>query len=609
MYNDRRKKIIKISLVIIGIIILVLLYLFFINKKTNSEENTRGKFFLDLGSLITGKKQSPDGISQTGGTDTEDNKGDNSQDNGLKNNSPFVIAGLPSPTPIAQNIGGGFGTNNIDLLPNGENPNNCIGCINPGPGDEPIINSDSDSSSVFISAVPSSVHKNDEVTISWDSYNVRSCSASSFPTKSGWSGAIAKTGTKSLTINTPTTFVIKCITTTSSVQASDSVSIVPDEIPVCDTNNCSQEEPGYEEVVSVVMSASPYMVSKDSTSNLTWDSENANTCTAESIPLQNDWRGIINQPEGDTNVTLRTTPITYILTCTDGKTTGQTDVTISVDTSGIGDVDLGDEPTNLCDQLGQEKNPLCLAKDISSEEEARMLILTDEEQAILDSLMKEVAIMSPTLPSNQTSSNLNISTQTYRTILNDTQINASACYDLTQDGSKNQNLIDALWERQIAGRRDGGSLPKSVVSNYPVQKPSATLLQKYRTLAQKPEYSWTRDDFSIDYGDGDRFSESGANSADNADYNNLGDPGYKFCPGRRYTALYGSVAGHGQQWGGEQLEGTFIFPPLLTSCYLMNAYKTDEDDAQKGIYDKVPGYGRMKEQVEYGSDTKGIKIY
>lgn len=477
-----QKQKIKKILIIIGIILVIVFVFFLFSKKINQNNNkeTKGKSFLDLGSLFTGKRQSPEGVNQTN-NDNIGTSGDNKDLN--KKNTPFVVAGLPTPTPIAQNIGGGFGTNDINLIPTGENPNNCIGCNDyppnptdptdptepPGPG--------SGFSSVFINAVPSSIHKDDEVTVSWDSYNVNVCTASSFPVITDWNGRVAKTGNKSFTIKTPTTFVVKCTTNTTSVQASDSVAVVPKDIPVCDTNECSKEDPIYNTIVSVVMEASPYIVNKNTTSNLTWDSENATSCNAHSIPQKDDWKGLIGDNEGDANVLLGEEPTTYVLTCTDGKTTGQTDLTISIDTSGIGDADIKDDPVDLCSKAGEEQNPLCKAKDIDYEAEVKMLLLTDEEQSELDTLMKEIAIMSPTLPSNQTVANLDVSREIYDTINSDTKKDIQACFILNKDPI----LIDALWERGMAGRRQSDPKIKDEwIKKYPQGFPSQTILAKYR---------------------------------------------------------------------------------------------------------------------------------
>jgi len=579
MYNDRRKKIIRISLIVLGVIILVLLYLFINNKQQQTNTSgTKSNFFLDLGSLITGTRPSPNGVPLV--TDTEKPSGDTPI-----SGAPFVSSGLPSPTPIAQNIGGGFGTNNGSLFPDGQDPNNCIGCNNVG-------DTEINSSYVYINAVPSAIHQGDEITVSWESANVSSCTATSYPVISGWSGNIEKNGNKYFSLKKPTTFIIRCTTTTGTVQASDSVSVLADDVPLCEQDNTCFTGDENSKYVSVVMNASPYMVEPGDTSLLMWNTENATMCNANSVPLRDDWRGLIPQHAGETNIILPSTPVTYILTCTDGKTTGQTDVTISVDTSGIWDgKGTGDDPIDLCNQSGQETNPLCLVRDVPYEEEEKRLILTDEEQATLDSLMKEVAVMSPTLPSNQTASSLDISTQTYKIILSDTKINMDACYDLTQNTSTNQDLIDALYERQMIGRRINPSLPESVINKYQVKLPSEKVLQKYRDYARSPGNTWR-----------------------NKRTNGEGD-----CPGNRIMTQYRS---DGIGWWSlitqelkiASIQGTFVFPWLADDCYIMNGrfYQTDTEedrDDANDIYKNIPGFGRMQEQVEYLSDEKGIKIY
>ncbi len=603
--ETKRKKIILISVISIIIIVIVFIFIRSRQQNTTQEGNTGFKKFLDLGSLFTGKRQTPDGINQTNNNNTGNDNNDEDLGNELNNskNTPFVIAGLPTPTPIAQNIGGGFGTNDINLIPTGENPNNCISCNDypANPTEQP--GSGDGFSSVFINAVPSSIHKNDEVTVSWDSYNVNVCTASSFPIITGWNGRIAKTGNKSFSIKTPTTFVVKCTTSTTSVQASDSVAIVPDEVPVCDTNNCSTEDPIYNTIVSVVMEASPYLVNKNTTSNLTWDSENATSCNAHSIPQKDDWKGLIGDNEGDANVLLGEEPTTYVLTCTDGKTTGQTDVTISVDTSGIGDTDIGDDPVDLCSKAGEEQNPLCKARDIDYEEEIKMLILTEEEESRLEALMKEVAIMSPTLPSNQTASSIEISTRTYRTILDDINKNVNSCYELT----RNQQLIDALWERGIAGRRN--QLPFGHVKNkgwtikYPQMWPSQNLINKYKSAS-----SLIVAGKKTSLADGGLFINSYA-----VNYwmqeNNRRDAGLQ--PAKQLTI---------QEVNSNpslipELD-TFITPSIFETIERLEGPSGDQEDtdccayrSKVIMYEWWPYYWRMQQQVEYGANTKGVKIY
>jgi hypothetical protein len=605
--ETKRKKIILISAISIIIIVIVFIFIRLRQQNTNQEGNSGFKKFLDLGSLFTGKRQTPDGVNQANNGDKE-NSNNNEDGNNINNrkNTPFVIAGLPTPTPIAQNIGGGFGTNDINLIPTGENPNNCISCndypVNPtDPTEQP--GSGDGFSSVFINAVPSSIHKDDEVTVSWDSYNVNVCTASSFPVITGWNGRVAKTGNKSFAIKTPTTFVVKCTTNTTSVQASDSVAVVPKDIPVCDTNECSIEDPIYNTLVSVVMEASPYLVNKNTTSNLTWDSENATSCNAHSIPQKNDWKGLIEDNEGDANVLLGEEPTTYVLTCTDGKTTGQTDLTISIDTSGIGDTDIGDDPVDLCSKAGEEQNPLCKAKDIDYEGEIKMLILTEEEESRLEALMKEVAVMSPTLPSNQTASSIEISTRTYRTILDDINKNINSCHELT----RNQQLIDALWERGIAGRRN--QLPFGQVKNkgwtikYPQMWPSQNLINKYKSASSL-----------IVAGKKTSLAEGGLfiNSyAVNYWMNGVNRMVAGLVPARQLTI---------QEVNADpslipELD-TFITPPIFETIERLEGPAGDQEDtdccayrSKVIMYEWWPYYWRMQEQVEYGANTKGVKIY
>lgn len=557
MYNDRRKKIIRISLIVVGVIIIVLVYLFIKNKQeAGKTTETKGNFFLDLGSLITGKRQSPNGASLIPNSDGlgNSNNGDLGTNNTTGSGSAFVSGGLPEPTPIAQNIGGGFGTNNRDLFPDGENPNNCIGCSNITPEELPVDPKEVVDSYVYINAVPSAIHKDDEVTVTWDSSNVNACFATSFPAAPGWNGSISKSGVKYFSLNKPTTFIIKCSTTSGAVQASDSVSVLADDVPLCkEDNTCFLGDGDTSKYVSVVMEASPYIVESGGTSLLAWDTENTTMCNANSVPLRDDWKGLVPQRAGETDIILPNTPVTYILTCTDGKTTGQTDVTISIDTSLIDDGrGFGDDPIDLCSRSGQETNPLCLVRDISIDEEERVLILTDKEQAILDSLMKEVAIMSPTLPSNQTSSNLNISTQSYKNILSNINVDLDACYAL----NKNPKYTDAAFERRIAGRRDPIDNASYLIEKYGWITPSKSLLDRYKAI---PDWSW-------------------------------GKPCIKE---RDYVPTAAN---------------TFVLSELYTTCYLAYGNKEGHiggDGDNKDLadrepnYEKAPHYERMKIEVEF----------
>src|SRR3989344_4675262 len=124
---------------------------------------------------------------------------------------------------------------------------------------------------VTLSANPSSVDYGDSSVVSWSSTNATSCSA--MGGTGGWPGLKATSGffTTGSLFNT-TTFSITC--SNSSGSDSDSETI----------NVGSQEQNP-----SVDLSANPTSVNFGGSSVLTWDSDNATSCTASGG--RNGWSG------------------------------------------------------------------------------------------------------------------------------------------------------------------------------------------------------------------------------------------------------------------------------------------------------------------------------
>jgi hypothetical protein len=154
---------------------------------------------------------------------------------------------------------------------------------------------------VSISADPMTVTVGENTTVSWDSTDANSCTASG-----GWSGSKDLSGSDSIKVNATTTYTLACTNAAGTTSRSVTVNATPVVVPS----------------PTVSLSASPMNVEEGATSTLTWSSTNANTCLAS-----DGWSGT-QSLSGNMNVTLNATT-TYTLACGNGMATDTKSVTVN----------------------------------------------------------------------------------------------------------------------------------------------------------------------------------------------------------------------------------------------------------------------------------------
>lgn len=185
-----------------------------------------------------------------------------------------------------------------------------------------------------ITADPMSVVVNATSTLSWDSSNAIACVASN-----GWTGSKSLDGSEPVTVSATTTYTISCGNGVSTSTDSVTVNVTPGPA-----------------APSLSFSANPTNLVQGSaslsTSTLTWDSTNADSCNAS-----NGWSGSktvdgsqVVQPTG-------TTSITYVLTCTGTGGPVTQSVTLTVGTT-TPTVDLSANPTNVTPGAGSATSTL-----------------------------------------------------------------------------------------------------------------------------------------------------------------------------------------------------------------------------------------------------------
>ncbi|MFA5792059.1 MAG: hypothetical protein WC884_03415 [Candidatus Paceibacterota bacterium] len=178
---------------------------------------------------------------------------------------------------------------------------------------------------VNISANPTFVSYNGASTLTWNSNNATSCSASSGV--NGWSGLKSTSGTfYTGALTNTTTYNITCTNSTGQqANASATVTVAGQVIPqVCQdtsaTNYGGSLPCRYNQIVypTVNLSANPLSVSYNGASTITWNSNNAISCSASSGV--NGWSGL-KSTSGTFYTGALTNTTTYNITCT--NSTGQ----------------------------------------------------------------------------------------------------------------------------------------------------------------------------------------------------------------------------------------------------------------------------------------------
>lgn len=154
---------------------------------------------------------------------------------------------------------------------------------------------------VSITANPLLLSENGSTTLSWESERATYCEASG-----GWSGEKPLSGSTEVFIGTSTMFFLTCTNDTQSASSSVMVTV-------------ASSTP----LPTIILDATPQSIIEGSSSMLSWNATNANTC------LKSDgWIGTAST-SGEESVT-PTTTTTYTLTCEYDSGTSSTSVTVTV---------------------------------------------------------------------------------------------------------------------------------------------------------------------------------------------------------------------------------------------------------------------------------------
>ncbi len=178
-------------------------------------------------------------------------------------------------------------------------------------GDEPTVD---------IRADDTSISSGDSTIIRWTSQNADYCTASNG--RNGWSGSRNLSGSfNTRDLDSDTTYRITC--TNNNGSANDSVTVRVDD---------SQDEP------TVRISANPTTVQYNGVSYVTWNSENADTCTANGGA--NGWSGNKNL-SGSFYTGSLTYTTTFRITCRNDS--GSADDSVTVNVNNV--VPVNNQPT------------------------------------------------------------------------------------------------------------------------------------------------------------------------------------------------------------------------------------------------------------------------
>jgi hypothetical protein len=194
------------------------------------------------------------------------------------------------------------GTETIDSLT--ENSTFTLTCTGPGGTRSDTVNVlvGNPATTVALSASPTTVPLNGSTTLTWQSSNAESCTASG-----DWSGSRATQGVVTIdSLTEDSTYTLSC--SGSGGTAEDSVSVTVDTT-----------------ALSVTLTADPTSVPTDGSTTLTWESVNADSCTASG-----DWSGS-KDLSGTETIDGLTADSQFTLTCSDadGSASSSVDVTIT----------------------------------------------------------------------------------------------------------------------------------------------------------------------------------------------------------------------------------------------------------------------------------------
>jgi lysophospholipase L1-like esterase len=173
------------------------------------------------------------------------------------------------------------------------------------------------SPTVSLQVNPSTVAIGGTTQLSWTSTNATSCSASG-----GWAGAKATSGSAtSIALSTNTTFTLTCTGTGGT--ASDTKSVAAVGPP------------------TVILTVSPASVSSGATTQLSWTTNLATSCTASG-----GWSGA-KPPVGNATSGALSTNTTFTLTCTGVGGTGTDSKTVTVTAAPAPTVSLSATPSSV----------------------------------------------------------------------------------------------------------------------------------------------------------------------------------------------------------------------------------------------------------------------
>lgn len=161
---------------------------------------------------------------------------------------------------------------------------------------------------ISIIASPTAVSPNDSTSLDWSSTNATSCTASG-----DWSGIKDTSGTEVISqLQTDSTFTLSCTGDGGSTSASVNVTV------------------STQPVTTVSLSADPTSVPLNGTTTLSWDSSNADSCTASG-----DWSGS-KDVSGSETISALTSDSNFILSCSDANGSASDSVDVTIILSGNG---------------------------------------------------------------------------------------------------------------------------------------------------------------------------------------------------------------------------------------------------------------------------------
>ncbi|MEJ2621776.1 MAG: fibronectin type III domain-containing protein [Candidatus Thiodiazotropha sp.] len=176
-----------------------------------------------------------------------------------------------------------------------------------------------DTPTVSLSAKPMIVSENGSTTLSWTSTGVTSCEAAG-----DWSGVKDITGTETIgPLLKDSTFTLSCTGEYGSAEAAVEVKI------------------GAPDATTVNLSATPVTVSPNGTTTLSWDSVNADSCTASG-----DWSGS-KEVSGSETISSIAKNSTFNLSCSGANGNASDSVAVTVNRPPALTLDLSANPTDI----------------------------------------------------------------------------------------------------------------------------------------------------------------------------------------------------------------------------------------------------------------------